>query len=67
MFSTISYGAYGIHLEIFQGDNYLSGVCTAYLAAYRFLKPTQKFSIDMSKRKSELDKLWIRVAEILGK
>ena len=48
-----------------KGEEYLSGVCSAYLACYRFISAAHHFQISVSKEKSELDNLWKTIGTLL--
>ena len=48
-----------------KGEEYLSGVCSAYLACYRFISAAHHFQISVSKEKSELDDLWKTIETLL--
>jgi len=66
LFSSVEQSALKEVIDHKKGEEYLSGVCSAYLACYRFISAAHHFQISVSKEKSELDDLWKTIGTLLS-
>lgn len=66
LFSSVEQCALKEVIDQKKGEEYLSGVCSAYLACYRFISTAHYFQISVSKEKSELDDLWKTIRTLLS-